>query len=815
MGLRSKLMGLLLVLFVLPLAGLGSASYWVLKSRLYADALTNKEMLTAQVARSLRYEIERGQRDFSLMVGHVDVVAGLHQFKQVPAEGARQLRGILARFLELNSSLIEMGVYSASGKLIESSVTRSSYFADHFGLAGRIDPAMLQGVDDVYVEEFERLQGLQVFRVVIPIAGERGESIGFLALNATGGGLEQAIAGRGSATTALFLCDGDGVVITHTEGIDFAVLPVALQSLLQGTAGRVHRQRLELDGRSLEVGLQPLGGDIWLGTQLDLDAVYADIRQLILSLLLTGSVLIVLVVVIFFWRTARMVIRPLEQLIGATRKISAGEYLPAIDIDSDDEVGELANSFRIMGMRLKETSDRVNQLAYFDPLTKLPNRETLRRSLQQMIASAERQKGLLAILFIDLDDFKKVNDRLGHAAGDELLVVVGERLSQSLRSSDLLFGGAEGDSDDPEQRSLISRRGGDEFNAVVGQLKSARDIALIAERLIVDINEPMVLAGSPVSVSASVGVAIYPYDGRDADTLLRNADLAMYEAKSLGKNKYYLFTESINSQVHERLEMEQRIAQGLQRSEFELHFQPKILLEGGGIAGFEALIRWKNPDEGLVPPGEFIPLAEESQLIHDIGRWTLAETFDHLQEWEPELPEGMRVAVNVSPRQLVQDSFADNLISLAEQFGVSLQRLEIELTETSVLTDERMVKRHLDKLRRAGVRINLDDFGTGFSSLTFLRNLPIDAVKIDRSFVQRIEDGGQSREIVAAILDLCRKLGLETIAEGVESEAQSDFLRQFGCCQGQGYLFCRPLRDDQVLAFLRRERRPRRETGAG
>ena len=746
-----------------------------------------------------RQEASRSRNILLLMASHTLLVDGLRrQQQQTPEPYAEMFHQVLRSLASIDMHLAEAGVYTAQGQFLADSLYRRDDIQSGTGFKPQIDPQLwLSAV--LFVEVLKRPVGRVMIRLGMPVRDPEGELLGFLAINAIGGRLERILQGRDSALTRVFISDDAGVIATRLEGLKFSRLPQAVLQSLDAESTAPKFFEIEIEGQPFELSMARIGAGSWVGTLLDLNALYANYRWLIVTVLVSALVLAALAALLFYFRIAKLIIRPIDKLIDATRTISAGNYLPVIDIDSNDEIGELANSFRIMGMRLKESNDRVAQLAFFDPLTKLPNRETLRRSLDTMINVAERNHSLLGVLFIDLDDFKKVNDRLGHAAGDELLVVVGERLSMVLRSSDLVVGGIDNETD--VSGSLISRRGGDEFNAILANVQSAHDIAHVAERLIESINEPVMLAGNPVCVSASIGVSIYPFDGEDADTLLRNADLAMYEAKSLGKNKYYIFTQAINNQVHARLEQEQQLVEGLRRSEFELVFQPRIRLADATVTAFEAFMRWNNPVEGVLRPQDFIALAEESHLIHDLGRWAMCEACDHIRGWDPIFPQNVRIALNISPRQLLQENFADSFLSLAEQFAVPCSRLEIELTETGAISDEALVTSHLQQLHAAGVKITLDDFGIGFSSVNFLQRLPIDSVKIDRSIVHAIDSGAESNELLSALLHLCARLQLETVAEGVETEAQLTFLQQSGCRQYQGNLLSEPVSAAEVAGF--------------
>lgn len=790
MGLRTKLLITLLSLLVLPLTILSGGAYWFFASKMHAEAVSYQRNISGQLVIGANAEIVRLTSVLKQFSENLRIEQAIVDNNAVELE---TLSRSLHRLLGKNSVVF---FYRATGEHL-------IHAPQSIKVSGRPLPLSILEEDYVIESGLRRRfsfagTGERDLQSLSPVLDRSGEVIAYIAVSSNLDVFAQMIDENDSDTTRLFFSDNFGELLVKSPEIEFSSLPVeAMTRFATGT----HQQFIEMDidGDAYLLNMQRIAADLWLGSMLDEGVIAGSSLSLLFVLLPAAALILVLTAFVFYLKVAALVIKPIDELIGATREIASGDYQPTIEISSTDELGELADAFRAMGSQLESSNQQIAQLAYFDPLTQLPNRNTLKVMLGSIIEQARRNDSCLAVLFIDLDDFKKVNDRLGHQAGDELLVQVGERLQKCLRTGDVLVGG---ESDDvPDQ--VISRRGGDEFNAILNNVHNGREAALVAERLIMDINEPLMIHGSQVAVGASIGVAMFPEDGEDADVLLRNADLAMYQAKLQGKNKYYLFTEAMNAQVHERLELEQSVTRGLQRNEFELYYQPKIDLATMTVGGFEALIRWINPERGVVSPAEFIPLAEESQLIHDIGHWVMAEALHQINQWHEILPKGVRIAINVSARQMAQENFAEHLISLAEQFNVPLTRLEIELTETSILTDEVLVKQHLYALRTVGVKISLDDFGTGYSSLTFLRNLPIDTVKIDRSFVMRIEDDEESQAIVFSVLELCRKLDLDTVAEGVETPEQVAYLAANGCSEGQGYLFARPMPASEVLDFLR------------
>jgi diguanylate cyclase (GGDEF)-like protein/PAS domain S-box-containing protein len=427
----------------------------------------------------------------------------------------------------------------------------------------------------------------------------------------------------------------------------------------------------------------------------------------------------------------------------------------------------------ISAIRRAET--QLTHLAHYDALTGLPNRVLFNDRLDQTLARAQREEGRCAILFFDLDGFKVINDTLGHSSGDLLLQTVATRLKAGLRSHD-----------------TAARLGGDEFVVLLVQIAHPEDAARGARKLLEALATPVELGGERVTVSASVGLSVYPDNGRDRETLLKAADTAMYNAKAQGRNRYCFYTEELAARATERLSIEQGLRRALESEGLVLHYQPQVALRDGALTGVEALVRWRHPQEGIIMPGRFIGIAEESGIIEPLGRWVLfracAQAADMLRAGAPPF----QLSVNVSAQQLARDHFEDTVRAALAESTFPASRLELELTESTLQVIEHS-RRLLDTLKALGVTIAIDDFGTGYSSLSIIKHLPIDRLKIDRSFVRDIPGDADDVAIVEAIVSLSRTLGFRVIAEGVETEAQLAVLRGLGCEEGQGYLFSRPL----------------------
>ncbi len=424
-------------------------------------------------------------------------------------------------------------------------------------------------------------------------------------------------------------------------------------------------------------------------------------------------------------------------------------------------------------------------LATHDGLTGMANRWSFHDQLRRQLATASRNQSHLAVMYVDLDRFKTINDTLGHGAGDELLKAVSERLASATRESD-----------------MVARLGGDEFVILLPDLRRDYDPAKVADNLLESLARPYRLNGREYWITSTIGVAVYPRDGTDADTLLRNADAAMYHAKTQGPNRYRFYADGMNATAVERLEVETGLREALERDEIFVLYQPQIDVERGSVVGVEALVRWRHPRRGIVSPAEFIPVAEESGVINAIGERVLRTACAAAARWIREGANELRVAVNVSSRQLGHKGFASVVSRALRETGLEPGRLELEITESSVMRERGVTLAALLVARKLGVRVAIDDFGTGYSSLTALKRLPVDAIKIDRSFVRGITSEPADATITKALIRMGRGLGLEVIAEGVETEEQCEALRQLGCQIMQGYLYSRPVPAEDLERFL-------------
>jgi diguanylate cyclase (GGDEF)-like protein len=458
------------------------------------------------------------------------------------------------------------------------------------------------------------------------------------------------------------------------------------------------------------------------------------------------------------------------------------------------EIRQLAGA---LGRR-RQAEDRIRQLAFFDEVTGLPNRAFFRERLSQALESARRNQQILALLFLDLDNFKRINDTLGHSTGDFLLIEVAKRLILSLRAGDGLILGHPGHND-----ARLARFGGDEFTVFLPEIRKGEDAGLVAQRVLDALAEPVLLAGHEAIINGSIGIAVYPENGQDAETLLKNAVIAMYFAKREGGDNFRFFTEAMNTAALKRLAMERHLRKALELDELSLHYQPQLDVMSGSITGVEALLRWTNSELGAIPPADFIPLAEETNLIVPIGEWVLRTACAQAKAWQDAGAALPRVAVNVSVRQFAQSGFPALVGRILEETGLAPSALEIEITESVLMKDGEMAITTLRELKALGVQLAIDDFGTGYSSLAYLKQFPIDRLKIDRSFVSALGTDLNDQSITSAIISLATSMNLSVTAEGVETEDQLAFLKSRDCNEVQGYYLSHPLSVEKATKFMR------------
>jgi len=581
-------------------------------------------------------------------------------------------------------------------------------------------------------------------------------------------------------TATMLYRDGRGI----WQAADGSVPPGSeVDALVDGARTDRRLAMLTLpDGRAFAIA-KPLAGpdgraDAALLIRYPLQAAMAPYLPLQLGLALAGLIGFALMV-IGSLRLALTITRPLHALDAAARALEEGARTE-VAVDGDDEIGRLAQSFNRMSRGIVERERRIAHLAFHDTLTGLPNRASFRHALQQALARTARTSEQVAVLCLDLDGFKGVNDTLGHPVGDALLCSIGELLSRLAPDA------------------LVSRLGGDEFAIILaGRLDPDRPRGL-AQAILDAAAVPVAAAGHRIATGVSIGIALSPVDAADPDQLLKNADLALYRAKKDGRGVFRFFEEALDIAARKRRQLELDLREALVTGQFRLNFQPIYSLKADRVGGFEALLRWNHPTRGEVSPVEFIPVAEDTGLILGIGEWVMHEACREAAGW----PDHVRIAINVSPLQFRSNGFLAVILQALARSGLPPARLEIEITESVFLDGKDHVLAMLHQLRAMGVRVALDDFGTGYSSLSYLRSFPFDKIKIDRSFVTDIAADAGSAAIVCAIVDLAVALHMETTAEGVEDDEQLTRLRDQGCDSVQGYLLSRPVEAEAIAHLL-------------
>ena len=498
----------------------------------------------------------------------------------------------------------------------------------------------------------------------------------------------------------------------------------------------------------------------------------------------------------------RLLNRRLGAVAGYARAVANGQYSSQIDFVSSDRIGDMAESVNHMGQRMAALVEQAQtkaesalraekaalKLANFDALTELPNRQHFFAILESAIEEARRLEEKVAVAYLDLDDFKKVNDSFGHSTGDELLCAVAERLKHSVRACDQI---GQDTADSPPPR--LSRLGGDEFTFLIARLHDEGEARRVARRVLDTLTRPYRIGKREFSITPSLGVAVFPNDGTTVGELLKHADMAMYQAKAFGRNNVTLYSEEIGERNRQRLRLERDLAKAIEGNELVVHYQPKVDLQSQRIVGAEALLRWHHPTRGSVYPADFIPLAEESGLILPIGQWVLQQVCRQLARWQSQGIDPVPIAVNISARQLACGDLVATVRHCLEASDISSDYIQLELTESVLMSDTDLAVHTLNQLKAMGIQTSLDDFGTGYSSLSYLKRFHLRTLKIDRSFVHDIETDTDDATIVKAIIGLADSLGLEVVAEGVETERQMEFLRSHGCEMAQGFLFSRPL----------------------
>lgn len=586
------------------------------------------------------------------------------------------------------------------------------------------------------------------------------------------------------------------VVILDSQGETFSKYPLdttqnfnqedTLSSYLSGVSVQ----------QPIKIGEQQVGK---IQINASLDHIYSQLKQFLL-LIIFAMLLAGVLVAFMIRRLQTYLTKPIIELTKSMRLVSSTDnYALRFNLKSKDELGELATGFNTMLSTIQsheaeldseltlrmQAESRLQQLAYYDEVTKLPNRHHFNEKMAKVVASSIQNNVLCCIMVIDLDDFKIVNDTLGHHVGDDLLFAVGERLSHDLRTEDILC-----------------RIGGDEFALILDNISSTEQAQHVAQKIIQLMTLPFILEDREVFIGASIGISFCPNDAKNIPVLLRNADTAMYNAKKLGKNYCQMYLPEMEAKNIRRFALESALHRALDNKELFLHYQPQIDIKTNQVTGFEALLRWDNPELGLISPVDFISLAEDIGLIILIGEFVLYQACLQSQQWRERYQVDTEMSVNLSGRQLIQPNIVERIISIVNSTKLPFHLVTIELTESILMDHSKETLGKLEKLSASGFSISIDDFGTGYSSMSYLKRYPIDTLKIDRSFVSDLPDDANDVAITQAIIALGKNLGMKLVAEGVETEAQLAFLKMHHCDTAQGFLYSRPIPASEAEHYL-------------
>ena len=540
--------------------------------------------------------------------------------------------------------------------------------------------------------------------------------------------------------------------------------------------------------------------DFYLVAMIPKTQVNMAAQKLSTGLILITFSVIVITLILIMLVLRNTVVKPLQLLSLASKKIGEGKLDTKLNLDTSFEFNELSTSFNLMSDKLKKSAQEIQFMAYHDSLTRLPNRRMFQYLLSNNLASAKRKKETLALLFLDLDNFKTINDDLGHEVGDLLLKSFAARISTTLREEDTI-----GKDDVTQDLDLVSRLGGDEFTVVLPHLHNHVDASVVAQRIIKAMETVFKIEDHQFYVSTSIGIAMYPADALDIEGLVKCADIAMYNAKNAGRNTYKFFMQSMNVAIINRVKRESELHTAIKKNQLILHFQPQVNIQSRGFYGVEALVRWMHPQRGLIPPNDFIGLAEETGMILEMGKWVLFESCRKAKAWAELGIGNFKVSVNVSSVQFQRQDVAKLVEQALQETQLAAEFLTLEITESVLMSAEDSNRQTLLDIKKMGVALAIDDFGTGYSSLSFLRQFPVDTLKIDRAFIVQSNREPEVRAIISAIITMAHALKLTVVAEGVESEAELDFLISSDCDYVQGYFYSKPLSEGQFLEFYRTE----------
>lgn len=809
MQLQSKILLLLIPLIILPLLVLGWLAYSLLmedvrnRTRYQTSTLleqiesqTETQLRTARANASLfasnalikQYISERlsfggsynlEQQTLDLLFNYQLAYPEYYEIRIITRDGQEQLRSVLGNVVNRTTD------ESSSSHFIATVNNPGITYTTFYRNPDNNQPALLTSKP--------------LFLPIKKEPDDQKELYGYLMLTIDLGFLEKhAKNDKVGDNGEVFFTNDNGTILFHpsTEQVG-KQLPVELfrQSRLNANGST----RIDGQFRGKDAHFQALKLHDWLYAFVAYqeDKLLAKSINLGWTVTLITFIAILIATTFLFGILKKQLITPIRKLSLAASEMGRGQVLVPIDIDSNDEIGELATTFREMGKNLNHYHEQVRYVAYHDSLTGLPNRVMFKDYLNRATAEARRDLQELAILFLDLDNFKRINDTLGHQSGDKLLEDFADRLSKHLRETDVVSHHSREDAS-----RVIARLAGDEFIILLPRTSGPGEAQKVASRILESLSEPFVISMQELYVSASIGIAMYPEDGETAGELLKNADIAMYHAKKLGRNNFQYYSSKLNEESAEKLKIEGKLRHALENNALELHYQPQINLTTGEISGVEALLRWEDPELGRVGPDVFIPIAEEYGLIVQISEWVINEACRQAQQWIIDFKLPITMSINISAVHFNNQSLEGMIAAALKRTGLNPRHLELELTETSILQDLGQATETLDAFKCMGLRLALDDFGTGYSSLSYLMKLPFDRLKIDQSFIRNLKTETKGTAIVSAIIGMSHSLDMSVIAEGVEQKEHMQVLLQMQCDHVQGFYISRPLAAKKLEDFI-------------
>lgn len=714
---------------------------------------------------------------------------------------------LLARLGKSHQHLLELRLLSPTGQELirwaraglPNLATEESTRAYFQQRVGSNQPHTVFADTNPDTDELAIYVGRRVTETASDDAENPGEQLmrGYLVATVSLESLERAMSvARNQLLMTLFLGNRDGVLDMEDSGNNGANRDLATR--LIGIAQRSERIEADFAGSKGLFRVVRLFPDLLLyyGASVpDLNAQGAEVRKMFGGLTLLA---VIISLGLLYILMDRFVVQRIAELQRHAKDIGEGKLDVTLESSSADEIGALVRAFGDMSTKLKKSDDRIRRLAYHDGLTNLPNRRMFQQYLEQAIARSARHDEVLGVLFLDIDNFKSINDSLGHHVGDQLLREMANRLSATIRRDEYMTR-----FDWPEGDNVLARLGGDEFVILLSNLRDSFAPSKVASRILTALEKPFSLNDHELFVTTSIGIALSPSDGLLADELLRNADLAMYHAKENGKNNFQYYSSSMNQASLHRINMESRLRKAVSESAFTLHYQPQVDTLTGEIVGAEALLRWQDEELGMVPTRSFMHLAEETGLMLSIGEWVIAETCLQAKSWQNQGLKPIRISANVSAMQLARQNLTFLIERALVSSALSPEHFGIEITESGIIAFNAPAIDKLTAIKELGVQVALDDFGTGYSSLNYLRRFPINVLKIDPEFTDDILDSPATPQIVQALVKMAEALNLTVMAEGVKSQGQMNALQKYGVRYVQGYAYSRPVPADDFAELLK------------